>query len=83
MDRPIIPKKDLVPGAYYYGKCRNARVARWDGQKFWHWRDKRGSHFLVDFKHREDEDFFDVFDPYQIVDWGVNAIPLEEFDGIT
>lgn len=80
MTEPIIPKKDLVSGTYYYGKCRNARVARWDGQQFWHWRDKWGSHFLEAIKHREDEDDFDVFDPYRIVDWGVEAIPLEGYD---
>lgn len=78
-DKPILPKKDLVPGAYYSGKCRNARVARWDGERFWHWRDKWGSHFLEGIKHREDDNTFDVFDAFDAVDGRlVEPIPLED-----
>lgn len=28
----IMLKKDLKDGIYYYGYCRNARVARWDAE---------------------------------------------------
>lgn len=60
-DRPI-PKSELIPGEYYKGVCRNARIARWDGAKFWHWRTKFGSTFLESIRHREDDEIWDVFD---------------------
>jgi len=33
-----IRKEDLILGAYYFGSCRNAQVARWNGVKFLYWR---------------------------------------------
>jgi hypothetical protein len=61
----MIPKSDLIDGAYYKGRCRNATVARWDGRRelFMHWRTKFGSTFLETIKHPEDETRFDVFVP--------------------
>jgi hypothetical protein len=60
---PKIPKKDLVHGVYYHGRCRNANEARWnaDQQKFVHWREKFGRKFLEEICHPEDEEHFDVF----------------------
>jgi len=57
-----IARADLVHGAYYTGRCRNATVARWnaDEGQFYHWRYKFGWH--VDcIRHPEDEQYFDVF----------------------
>jgi hypothetical protein len=58
-----IPKKDLVHGAYYRGRCRNALIARWDAneQKFKHWRTKFGSTFIERICHPEDDQVYDVF----------------------
>lgn len=73
-------KKHLIKGAYYVGVCRNANVARWDGEKFHHWRQKFGSVFVESIKHREDDDAFDVFDAFYRVDGNplvqVKEIPL-------
>lgn len=60
---PVIPKKDLIHGAYYIGVCRNATLARWDGQRevFVHWRTKFGSTYLEDIHCPEDDSVYDVF----------------------
>jgi hypothetical protein len=61
-----IPKEALRHGVYYYGRCRNASIARWDATKqvFVHWRQKFGDVFLEEISCREDELHFDVFDPW-------------------
>ena len=58
---PIIPKQDLVAGEYYYGRCRNAKVARWDGEQFFYWRTKFNCVFKESIKCPEDDSIFDVF----------------------
>jgi hypothetical protein len=77
-----IPKSDLVHGRYYYGRCRNASIARWDGIKeiFIHWRQKFGDVFLEEIKCREDELHFDVFDPFAEFefDHSVKPIPVSD-----
>lgn len=62
----IIPKKQLKDGAYYHGKCRNANVARWNAtsQMFCYWRTKFNCAFIEAIKHREDDNYFDVFDAF-------------------
>ncbi len=77
--KDFLPKSALIPGEYYVGTCRNAKVARWDGNIFHHWRTKWGSTFIETIKHPEDEEYFDVFFPFQVCNYGVNAIPLEGF----
>ena len=60
---PKIPKKDLIHGAYYKGRCRNASEARWNAklERFVHWRTKFGETFREEICHPEDEQNFDVF----------------------
>ena len=73
------PKKALEVGEYYIGRCRNACVARWDGEKFWHWREKWGAIFKETIKHREDDEVFDVFDAWMRVPrYQVKEITFEE-----
>lgn len=76
---PMIPKTDLIDGAYYAGRCRNANIARWDakGQRFRHWRTKWRSTFLEYIKHPEDEHVYDVFYPERRLDIVEREIPLE------
>lgn len=66
-------------GAYYYGECRNADTARWNGDtcKFVYWRHKFGDRFAEDIRHPEDDDGYDLFYPYHEIDYGTPAIPLE------
>lgn len=75
-----IPKDQLKKGDYYIGISRNARVARWDGEKFLHWRNKWGNNFIETIKHREDDQIFDVFDAWARVDniHQIREIPLEQ-----
>lgn len=75
---PFLPKEQLEAGVYYYGKCRNATVARWDGEKFHHWRTKFNRRFIETIKHPDDEQCFDVFYPISVVDFGCDEIPLPE-----
>lgn len=67
--RAILPKAELVDGAYYVGRCRNATVARWSAEFdcFFHWREKFDQIFVEDIKHPVDEDYFDVFRAVRIL----------------
>ena len=65
-DKGILPKKDLIKGGYYIGKCRNADVALWNGYEFVYMRDKMGAHFPETIFHLEDDNGFDVFIPLKI-----------------
>jgi hypothetical protein len=61
----MIAKKDLKPHTYYKGKCRNARVAYWDGKVFHYFRVKFGDVFAEIINHIEDEvdTHWDGFEP--------------------
>jgi len=63
IQRGMIAKKDLVVGGVYYGNCRNASVARWQGNCFIHWRRKFSDVYEEEINHPEDDDGFDVFVP--------------------
>lgn len=56
-----IKKSDLVVGAYYFGHCRNTKLARWNGKQFVHWRTKFADTFLETINCPEDDEVFDVF----------------------
>lgn len=70
-DAGVIPKSDLVDGAYYWGTCRNAEMARWDAQKnvFWYIRDKWHDTFVESINVIEDDDGYDLFLPIKKVGW--------------
>ena len=74
-----IAKKDLVHGAYYTGRCRNASEARWnaDKQVFVYWRTKFDHTFLEEINHPEDDKMFDVFVVKEIVEVPTKEIPFE------
>ena len=78
--KPKITKNELVHGAYYYGRCRNATIARWDEsiQKFVYWRNKFGHKFVEEICHPEDDEFFDVFVVEKEIDPPTAKIPLKE-----
>lgn len=62
-----IPKKDLVDGREYHGKCRNANKAVWDKTRncFVYKRNKFGYVFDEDINHFEDDNGFDLFVPIE------------------
>jgi len=68
----ILPKKDLEKGKYYFGKCRNADAALWNGHVFIYMRTKFGHKFPEEINHLEDDDGFDLFVPLKEI------IPTEE-----
>ncbi len=63
----IIPKDRLKHGVYYRGRCRNATVARWNGenQKFYYRRTKFGYTYVEAIRHREDDNVFDAFKAFE------------------
>ena len=75
---PKIPKSKLAHGAYYYGRCRNATIARWnaDVQRFVYWRTKFGESFVEEICHPEDDKVFDVFVVEREIDQPVKKIPF-------
>ncbi len=66
---PKIKKAELVHGAYYRGRCRNATIARWNGQAqfFVHWRAKYGMRYLETIHCPEDDDHYDVFIAHEVL----------------
>lgn len=75
----MIAKADLVHGAYYSGRCRNATVARWnaDRQVFVHWRTKFGQVFTEEIKHPDDEQRYDVFEAEAVIAVPEKEIPFD------
>lgn len=71
-DKGVIRKKDLELNEYYYGKCRNAFVAVWNGTNFVYMRSKFGQKFPENINHLEDDNGFDLFIPIEKI------IPTEE-----
>lgn len=61
----MVPRSELKDGVYYYGNCRNARVAMWSALKnqFTYMRSKFGHTFPEDIKHPVDDDGYDLFVP--------------------
>lgn len=59
----FIEKSKLQVGYYYIGTCRNASLARWDGERFTYWRYKFGNWFLEEICHPEDDQTYDTFKP--------------------
>jgi hypothetical protein len=74
--KEFIPKKDLVHGEYYYGDCRNSDTARWnaDMNRFFYNRTKFTMKFVEDINHPEDDNGFDLFYPYKLIDYDVPEI---------
>lgn len=63
-----IPKKDLIVGKTYKGRCRNASEAVWLGDKFEYVRYKWGNSFKEQINHFEDDNGYDLFIPIQLLD---------------
>lgn len=63
----VLRKEELVVGKYYRGKCRNAKVARWDGEYFTHMRTKFNHRFSERINHLADDNGYDLFIPIKEV----------------
>ena len=74
-----IRKEYLRKGDYYYGSCRNASIARWDGERFWYWRHKFGSVFLESIHVPEDDDGFDLFYAQTVIS-EPKPIPMKDIE---
>ncbi len=72
-----VARKNLTHGAYYEGKCRNAKIARWNAELglFFYNRTKFSRIFVESIKHPEDESPFDLF-------WPAKEISVEEKDKV-
>lgn len=62
-----IAKNDLIVDKSYLGNCRNADIAKWNGEKFEYQRTKFGDTFTETINHFEDDNGYDVFVPFEIV----------------
>lgn len=58
-----IPKDQLEIGETYYGHCRNASEATWDGKHFTYIRYKFGFTYPEMINHFQDDDGYDLFVP--------------------
>lgn len=61
----IIPKKELIKGKYYFGKCRNSNTALWNGYVFVYMRNNFGTLYPEDINHLEDDNGYDLFIPLE------------------
>lgn len=61
----LLKQSSFEHGKYYYGKCRNARVARYNTEtnRFIYMREKFGRVFPETIGHIENDDGFDIFEP--------------------
>lgn len=68
----MIPKDQLVDGAYYVGLCRNSNIARWSKKDdlFYHWRFKCGHWFVDSIDYWDVDGIFDGFIPLFQTDQG-------------
>jgi len=75
---PAVLAAPFVHGAYYRGTCRNASFARYNAEtgKFVYMRHKFGDVFPEDICHAGNDDGFDLFEPYAIVEDPPFEIPL-------
>lgn len=67
----------FVDGAYYHGICRNARVARYVAatNRFIYMRQKFTAIFPESIGHAENDDGFDIFKPFGILEAPPFEIP--------
>lgn len=67
-----IRKEDLVVGAYYRGTCREATIARWNGEIFIYWRSNKFGNMNTEeiFCPEDAEDYEDAFYAFTEVDQG-------------
>jgi hypothetical protein len=60
----LITKNNLKINKFYYGDCRNSSIVKWNGKKFVYLRRKFGDCFEEEINHFEDDDGYDLFQPY-------------------
>jgi hypothetical protein len=67
----------FVDGAYYHGICRNARVARYVAatNRFVYMREKFGAVFPEGIGHAENDNGFDLFKPFGLLETPPFDIP--------
>ena len=58
-----IPKDGLIKGMRYFGSCRNATEAVWNGEEFEYERCKFGAYYMDCVNHFQDDDGYDLFVP--------------------
>jgi len=68
-------------GAYYRGKCRNAQMARYSSSKnnFVYMREKFGHVYAESIGHAENDNGFDLFKPYALMENPPFEIPFVDF----
>lgn len=59
----MIFKEKLRKNKFYYGRCRNSSIAKWNGKQFVYIRQKFNNSFKENINHFEDDNRFDLFIP--------------------
>ena len=61
----MIPLEDLQDKSYYYGICRNTRIAQWVKSEscFFYMREKHKSFYIAEINHPANDNGFDLFIP--------------------
>ena len=75
---PPVLAAPFVHGAYYRGHCRNASIARYNAEtdRFVYMRHKFSTVFSEDIHHAGNDDGFDLFEPFAVVENPPFEIPL-------
>jgi hypothetical protein len=80
--RRILAKVQLRHGEIYKGRCRNATIARWNGEEqcFYHWREKFGRIYIETIRYPTDEKepWWDVFDVVELLPVCRFEIPFDQ-----
>lgn len=64
-----IPKKDLVSGEWYIGQSRSTNIAQWFPHGGFHFpRYKMDGKYVDNIPHFEDDDGYDLFIPFKLVE---------------
>ena len=63
-----LPKSKLKVGSWYIGNCRNTNMAQWTGREFRFIRDKMSGSYIDTLNHFEDDDHYDLFVPFKLVE---------------
>lgn len=64
----MIAKDKLIIGGVYKGECRNSDFAYWTGSVFIYLRSKFGNEYLEEIVYPSDDEGFDVFIPWELLD---------------
>lgn len=64
----IVPLKELITGGVYRGLSIGTQKAYWDGERFLYFPYKCLDPYIETIEHPDNDNIFDVFLPFELVD---------------